>query len=107
MSQSNNNAVSSKMQAVRVHQVGGPDAMMYEFIERPAPGPGQVLVRICAAGVGPWDALIRSGKSAFPQPLPLTLGSDFAGIVEDAGLPNRRLIADVSSHRSPAGWCWL
>jgi NADPH:quinone reductase-like Zn-dependent oxidoreductase len=44
-----------------------------------------VLVRIKAAGVGPWDAWIRSGRSALPQPLPLTLGSDFAGVVVELG----------------------
>ncbi|MGH8527782.1 MAG: NADP-dependent oxidoreductase, partial [Gammaproteobacteria bacterium] len=38
-----------------------------------------------AAGVGPWDALIRSGKSALPQPLPLTLGSDLSGEVHSIG----------------------
>jgi NADPH:quinone reductase-like Zn-dependent oxidoreductase len=43
-----------------------------------------VLVRIKAAGVGPWDALIREGKAAVSPPLPVILGSDFAGIVEAA-----------------------
>jgi NADPH:quinone reductase-like Zn-dependent oxidoreductase len=38
-----------------------------------------------AAGVGPWDALIRSGHSVLPQPLPLTLGSDVSGLVEEVG----------------------
>src|SRR5579864_5858002 len=48
----------------------------------PSPGPGEVLVRVMAAGVAPWDAIIRDGKSKVsPQP-PLTLGSDFSGVVE-------------------------
>lgn len=51
----------------------------------PLPGAGEVLVRVKAAGVGPWDAWIRAGKSALPQPLPLTLGSDLAGVVEAVG----------------------
>ena len=51
----------------------------------PTPGPGEVRVRIAAAGVGPWDAWVRAGKSALPQPLPLTLGSDLAGIVDSVG----------------------
>jgi len=42
-------------------------------------------VRVNAAGVGPWDAWIRSGRSALPQPLPLTLGSDLSGVVESIG----------------------
>jgi NADPH:quinone reductase-like Zn-dependent oxidoreductase len=43
------------------------------------------LVRVKAAGVGLWDAWVRAGKSALPQPLPLVLGSDLSGIVEDVG----------------------
>src|SRR6185436_6391498 len=44
-------------------------------------GAGQLLVRVKAAGVGDWDALIREGKVSL-QPLPLTLGSELSGIVE-------------------------
>ena len=73
------------MKAVRVHQFGGIDAMVYEETPRPEPGRGEVLVRVAAAGVGPWDALIREGDSKLGQPLPLTLGSDLAGIVEAVG----------------------
>ena len=73
------------MKAIRVHQFGGIDAMVYEDVPRPEPGPGEVLVRVAAAGVGPWDALIRKGDSKLGQPLPLTLGSDLAGIVEAVG----------------------
>jgi NADPH:quinone reductase-like Zn-dependent oxidoreductase len=73
------------MRAVRVHQFGGIEAILYEEVSRPAPGEGQVLVRVKAAGVGPWDAWVRAGKSALPQPLPLVLGSDLSGVVEDVG----------------------
>jgi NADPH:quinone reductase-like Zn-dependent oxidoreductase len=73
------------MRAVRVHQYGGLEAMVYEEVGRPAPAEGQVLVRVLAAGVGPWDAWVRAGKSALPQPLPLTLGSDLSGVVESVG----------------------
>jgi NADPH:quinone reductase-like Zn-dependent oxidoreductase len=73
------------MKAVRVHRFGGPEVMAYEDIARPIPASDEVLVRIEAAGVGPWDAWIRAGRSALPQPLPLTLGSDLAGVVEDVG----------------------
>lgn len=73
------------MQAIRVHQFGGPDSLVADDVPCPAPGENEVLVRVKAAGVGPWDAWIRSGKSVLPQPLPLTLGSDVAGIVEDVG----------------------
>jgi NADPH:quinone reductase-like Zn-dependent oxidoreductase len=73
------------MKAVRVHRFGGPEVMAYEDIDRPALAPDELLVRIEAAGVGPWDAWIRAGRSALPQPLPLTLGSDIAGVVEEVG----------------------
>ena len=51
----------------------------------PVPGEGEVLVRVHAAGVGPWDGWIRSGRSVLPQPLPLTLGSDLSGVVAAVG----------------------
>jgi NADPH:quinone reductase-like Zn-dependent oxidoreductase len=73
------------MKAVRVHQFGGPEVLRYEDLPTPVPGSDEVLVRIAAAGVGPWDAWIRSGHSDLPQPLPLTLGSDLAGVVESVG----------------------
>ena len=58
------------MKAVCVHHFGGPEVMTYEEIGCPRPAPDELLVRIEAAGVGPWDAWIRSGRSAIPQPLP-------------------------------------
>lgn len=73
------------MKACRVHTYGPPSVISVEEIDRPQPGEGEVLVRVNAAGVGPWDAWIRAGKSALPQPLPLTLGSDLSGVVEAAG----------------------
>jgi len=78
-------APAAVMKAVRVHRFGGLEAMAYEDVSRPAPGAGQVLVRVTAAGVGPWDAWVREGKSALTQPLPLTLGSDLSGVVEALG----------------------
>ena len=73
------------MKACRVHQFGAPDVISFEDIDRPLPSSGEVLIRVAAAGVGPWDGWIRAGKSALPQPLPLTLGSDLAGVVEAVG----------------------
>jgi NADPH:quinone reductase-like Zn-dependent oxidoreductase len=73
------------MKAYRVHAFGGPEAIVGEEVERPVPGDGEVLVKVKAAGVGPWDGWIRSGHSALPQPLPLTLGSDLSGVVEAVG----------------------
>jgi NADPH:quinone reductase-like Zn-dependent oxidoreductase len=70
------------MKACRVHHFGPPDVISFEDVARPHPGEGEVLVRVKAAGVGPWDAWIRAGKSVLPQPLPLILGSDLSGTVE-------------------------
>lgn len=73
------------MMAWRVHEFGPPETMQFECIPVPRPGAGQVLVKVHAAGVGPWDAWIRGGRSALPQPLPLTLGSDLSGDIVAVG----------------------
>ena len=73
------------MKANRIHRFGAPDVICYEDVERPVPAAGEAVVRVMAAGVGPWDGWIRAGKSVLPQPLPLTLGSDLSGIVADIG----------------------
>jgi len=73
------------MMAWRVHEFGPPETMKFERVPRPEPGPGEVLVRVEAAGVGPWDSWIRAGQSALPQPLPLTLGSDLSGQIVAMG----------------------
>ena len=83
--ETNNGDTRSSMMAWRVHEFGPPEAMILERIPRPDPGPGEVLVHVHAAGVGPWDGWIRAGKSALPQPLPLTLGSDLSGTVAAVG----------------------
>ena len=75
----------SVMKACRIHNFGSPEVITLEDMEKPEPGEGEVLIRVKAAGVGPWDAWIRAGKSALPQPLPLTLGSDLSGVVEVVG----------------------
>jgi NADPH:quinone reductase-like Zn-dependent oxidoreductase len=74
------------MLAVRIHEFGPRDVIRVEDSPIPAPGAGEVLVRVHASGVGPWDALIRSGRSALGQSLPLTLGSDLAGKIESIGV---------------------
>jgi NADPH:quinone reductase-like Zn-dependent oxidoreductase len=73
------------MKANNIYRFGSPEVIMFEEAERPLPGKGEVLVRVKASGVGPWDGWIREGKSVLPQPLPLTLGSDLSGVVEEVG----------------------
>src|SRR5256885_10997844 len=73
----------ARMKAIRVHTPGGPEALRYEDIERPAPGPGQVLVKIEAAGVNFIDIYQRTGH--YKVPLPVTLGQEAAGSVSAVG----------------------
>lgn len=73
------------MKAARIHKFGGPEVVVIDDLARPNPGAGELLVRVRAAGVAPWDAIIREGKSKVSPPPPLTLGSDLSGIVEEVG----------------------
>lgn len=73
------------MKAARILQFGPPSVIENEELERPKPGAGQLLVHVKAAGVGPWDALIREGKSAVSPAPPLILGSDLSGTVAEVG----------------------
>src|SRR3954468_18741104 len=83
--QAHEDQTHSSMMAWRVHEFGPPNVMRFERVLRPNPGPSEVLVKVEAAGVGPWDGWIRAGKSALPQPLPLTLGSDLSGEIVAVG----------------------
>jgi len=73
------------MKAIRVHQFGGPEVLKLEEVPDPKPGPGQVLVRIRAAGVNPADTYVRGGGYPNLPPLPYTPGSDGAGTIEAVG----------------------
>ena len=73
------------MKAGRVHYFGPPSAIVIDEIPCPRPKEGELVVRVAAAGVGPWDALLREGKSVVQPSLPIILGSDLAGIVESLG----------------------
>src|SRR6266446_9636980 len=73
------------MKAIRVHQFGGPEALKIEEIPTPKPDTGQVLVRVRAIGVNPYDTYMRNGTYAIKPPLPYTPGSDAAGTVEAVG----------------------
>lgn len=76
------------MRAVRIARFGGPEVIQLVEIAVPAPSAGQVAVRVRAAGVGRWGALVRSGESALitAQRLPLTLSADFAGVIDNVGM---------------------
>ena len=73
------------MKAGRVHHFGPPNAIVIDEVPCPRPNGGELIVRVAAAGVGPWDALIRAGKSVVRLSLPIILGSDLAGVVDSVG----------------------
>jgi len=73
------------MKAIRVHQFGGPEVLKFEEVPTPKPDAGQVLVRVHAVGVNPYDTYMRAGTYAIKPHLPYTPGSDAAGTVEAVG----------------------
>ena len=73
------------MKAIQVHEFGGPEVLKLEEVTTPKPSAGQVLVRIHAAGVNPYDTYMRAGTYALKPSLPYTPGSDGAGVVETVG----------------------
>jgi len=73
------------MKAILVHEFGGPEVLKLEELPTPRPAAGQVLVRIHAAGVNPYDTYMRNGTYPVKPALPYTPGSDAAGSVEAVG----------------------
>ena len=72
------------MKAIKIHEFGRPDVLKYEDIPEPQPSPGEIRIRIIAAGVNPMDWKIRSGYIS-ELPLPTIMGLDVAGIVDAVG----------------------
>src|SRR5258706_9578929 len=73
------------MKAILVREFGGPEVLNLKETPSPKPASGQVLVRIHAAGVNPYDRYMRVGMYAIKPPLPYTPGSDAAGVIEAIG----------------------
>jgi NADPH:quinone reductase len=73
------------MKAIRLHEFGPPEVMKLEDVRDPHPAPGQVVVRVHAAGVNPVETYIRAGTYALKPPLPYTPGGDAAGVVVAVG----------------------
>jgi NADPH:quinone reductase-like Zn-dependent oxidoreductase len=75
------------MKAVAIHKYGGPNELKLEDWQDPAPGEGEVLVRVAAASINPIDWKIRSGAAQhiFPTEFPAILGFDLSGTVREVG----------------------
>ena len=75
------------MKAVRIHQFGGSDQLVYEDAPMPTPPAGEVCIRVRAVGVNPYDYKIRQGsvEKMLPHQLPLILGWDVAGDIAALG----------------------
>lgn len=88
------------MRAIEIHETGGPAVL--RLVERPRPeltGPGDILVRLMAAGVNPIDTKVRKSGPLLPAGLPAVLGCDGAGVVEAVG-------ADVTRYQ-PGDEVWF
>lgn len=89
------------MRAIRVHQPGGPEALVLEDLPLPEPAAGEVRVRAEAIGVGRPDVLIRQGTYKWMPPLPAMPGAEMVGRVEaqgagvDATLQGRRVLVSA------------
>lgn len=75
------------MEAIVYERFGGPEVLHPAQVDEVHPGPGQVRVRVRAAGVNPIDHKIRNGllEKVFTTPLPATPGIEFAGVVDEVG----------------------
>ena len=71
------------MKAIQIHETGGPEVLSLADLPIPQPGPGQVLIRVEAVGVNFIEVYFRNG--VYKAALPLTLGSEAAGTVEELG----------------------
>jgi NADPH:quinone reductase-like Zn-dependent oxidoreductase len=73
------------LQVARIHAHGGPEVLAVEQIERPEPGPGEVLVRVLGVSVNHLDLWVRRGMPGMPIPFPRVLGCDGTGEIAALG----------------------
>jgi len=85
--------MNERMQAMTSRRYGGPEVMRYEMIERPVPNDGQVLIKVAASSVNPYDWhslrgepwLVRLAEKSFFAPRHIVLGADVAGTIVSVG----------------------
>ncbi|RZJ88280.1 MAG: NADP-dependent oxidoreductase, partial [Chryseobacterium sp.] len=76
------------MKAIRISEFGLPKVMELKEIDRPVPKSNEILVKVYASGINPVDLVVRAGSNAalsYHLSLPMTLGWDAAGIIEELG----------------------
>ncbi len=90
--------------AVRFDHYGDRDVLYIADIETPAPGPGEVVVRVKAAGINPGEAAIRTGAldAIFPSTFPSGEGSDLAGVIHAVG----EGVTSFAVGDEVLGWSW-
>lgn len=95
------------MKAIRAHAFGGPEVLQLDELPDPSPGPGQVRVRLHAAGVNPFDTYMLTGTYAIKPPLPYSPGADGAGVIEaigngvsDFGVGDRVYTGGTTDHKA-------
>ena len=69
------------MKAIRIHEYGGPEVLVFEDVPDPEVKDGRVLVRVRAASVNPIDVAVREDRFPTPKDPPKILGSDGAGVI--------------------------
>lgn len=90
------------MKAVRFHEFGGPEVLQLDELEDPRPGPGEIIMRVRAAGVNPADTYMRNGTYRIQPDLPCIPGGDAAGEITEIGegvegfKPGDRVFAGVA-----------
>src|SRR4051812_16639480 len=89
------------MRAMVIPRFGGPELFERREVPTPAPGPGEVLVRVIASGTNPVDAKLRADGSWAGLTPPVILGGDVAGVVEQVGPGVRDLAAGDEVYYSP------
>jgi len=75
------------LKAAQIKQYGGPDVIEIVDVKKPKPGPGQVLVKVYASSINPFDVTIIKGfvSKMTDSKLPMTIGLDIAGVVTEVG----------------------
>lgn len=91
------------MKAIRVHELGGSDKLSIDEIEKPSPKADEVLIKVAAAGINYADTMMRAGNYLTKPDLPLVLGYEVAGTIEESGADvtkfqkGQRVLATASS----------